>query len=108
MTRVGTAHTVQLTRTIEIEVETTVHIEQGELEIQCAIDCSTGDPIELTDDEIDHIHATTLPNFVQGLADGRLEAQHLRASPMPWHNNGAQHETQDNQDPISTKDRHAR
>ena len=75
MTRVGTAHTVQLTRTIEIEVETTVHIEQGELEIQCAIDCSTGDPIELTDDEIDHIHATTLPNFVQGLADAEADAK---------------------------------
>ena len=47
MPRVGTSHTVQLTRTIEIEVTTTVHLAYGELEIECAIDCSTGDPIEL-------------------------------------------------------------
>ena len=75
MTRVGTAHTIQLTRTIEIEVETTVHLEQGELEIECAIDCSTGNPIELTDDEIAHIHATTLSEFVQGLEDAEADAK---------------------------------
>ena len=75
MTRVGTAHTIQLIRTIEIEVETTVHPEYGEIEIETAIDCSTGNPIDLTDDEIDHIHATTLPDFVQGLADAEADAK---------------------------------
>jgi len=75
MRRVGTSHTVQLTRTIEIEVTTTVHLAYGELEIECAIDCSTGDPIELTDDEIDHINETTLPEFVQGLADAEADAK---------------------------------
>ena len=75
MRRIGTSHTVQLTRTIEIEVTTTVHLAHGELEIECAIDCSTGDPIELTDDEIYHINETTLPEFVQGLADAEADAK---------------------------------
>ena len=75
MPRVGTSNTIQITRTIEIEVTTTVHLQHGEIEIECAIDCSTGDPIELTEDEIDRIHETALPDFVQGLADAEADAR---------------------------------
>ena len=75
MRRIGTSHTVQLTRTIEIEVTTTVHLAHGELEIESAVDCDTGEPIELTESEIDHINETTLPEFVQGLADAEADAK---------------------------------
>ena len=75
MRRVGTSHTIQLIRTIEIEVDITAYPEYGEIELQTAINCSTGNSIDLTDDEIDHINETALSEFVQGLADAEADAK---------------------------------
>jgi len=71
----STTHTVQLTRTTEIEVTTTIDLAYGEIEIESAIDCETGKPIDLTDEEIDSINETALPEFVQGLADAEADAK---------------------------------
>ena len=72
---IGTTHTVQLIRTIEIEVTTTIHLGHGEIEIEGAIDCDTGEAIELTEYEIDSINETALPEFVEGLADAEADAK---------------------------------
>ena len=75
MRTIGTAHTVQITRTIEIEVEITVHPEYGEIEIGTAIDCETGEPIELTEYETDQINESALSDFKEGLADAEADAK---------------------------------
>jgi len=75
MRRIGTAHTVQITRTIEIEVDITVHLEYGEIEIGTATDCDTGEPIELTEYETDQINESALSDFKEGLADAEADAK---------------------------------
>lgn len=72
---IGTAYTIQVTRTTEIEVSLTVYFQHGELEIVGAIDCDTGEPIELTEYEADTINETAMTEFVQGLADAEADAK---------------------------------
>jgi|TARA_R110000851_G_scaffold331869_1_gene506773 hypothetical protein len=71
MTNVGTTHTIELTRTIEIDVTTTIYTHNDAVEIESAIDCETGEPIKLTESEVDQIHETALSDFIQRLKDAK-------------------------------------
>ena len=84
MRTTGTAHTVQITRTIEIEVETTIYLDYGEIEIGTAIDCETGEPIKLTESEVDQINESTLSEFKEGLADAEADAKEDQRKLDEW------------------------
>ena len=61
--------TYNITRTIDIEVDCVFYPAHNEIEIIKAIDCATGEPIELEDHETDEVNNQGAQDHVQGLKD---------------------------------------
>jgi hypothetical protein len=68
--------TYTIERTIEIEVECVYYPSYGETEILRAIDCATGKPVELDDDEASEVYSEGTAEFQQGLEDDEADRKY--------------------------------